>query len=199
MLFRSNQQGAISNISVLKGLGGGCDEEAIRVVKSMPRWIPGMQGKRFVDVWYTLPIKFTYIPKVTSKSESQYRETSTPFVLKFDNSEKNDPNDEKALSKVEQIPEFVGGEKALFNFINHGIRYPVTALQWGISGRVIVRFAINEDGHISNVSVKEGIGGGCDEEAIRLIQKMPNWIPGRQDGKPVAVWYTLPIVFTISK
>ena len=100
---------------------------------------------------------------------------------------------------VEQMPEFEGGEKALFNFINSNIRYPVVALENGIFGRVIVRFAVDKNGAISSVSVIKGIGGGCDEEAIRIVKRMPNWKPGKQGGRAVPVWYTLPILFTISQ
>lgn len=106
---------------------------------------------------------------------------------------------EEVFVAVEQMPEFEGGERALMNFINSNIRYPVVALENGIQGRVIVRFAVDKEGAISSVSIIKGIGGGCDEEAVRIVKRMPHWKPGKQGGRAVSVWYTLPIMFTISQ
>lgn len=106
---------------------------------------------------------------------------------------------EEIFAVVEQMPEFEGGEKALYAFINANIRYPAIALENGVQGRVIVRFAVNSSGHIEQVSVLRGIGGGCDEEAIRIVKRMPAWKPGKQGGRSVSVWYTLPIMFALAQ
>lgn len=107
--------------------------------------------------------------------------------------------DSVIYTKVEEMPLFIGGESALYQHVNLNIRYPVIALENGIQGRVIVRFVVREDGFISNVSVLRGIGGGCDEEAVRIVKKMPKWKPGRIKGRPVSVWYTLPIMFALQQ
>ena len=92
-------------------------------------------------------------------------------------------------------PEFPGGNNAMYKFIEANLRVPSQAKKAGISGRVFVSFNIETTGDITHVTVLKGLGFGCDVEAVRLIQSMPKWIPGKQDGKPVRVKYCLPILF----
>lgn len=99
---------------------------------------------------------------------------------------------------VEQMPEFPGGEDSLNLFIKRNLTYPMTAVESGIQGRVFVTFIIEADGSVNDVRILRGIGGGCDEEALRVISMMPKWIPGIQRGKPVRVQYNLPIKFTLN-
>ncbi len=98
---------------------------------------------------------------------------------------------------VESMPEFPGGESALYKFLAKNIEYPQIANEGGIQGRVFVTFVVEKDGSITDVRVLRGIGGGCDEEAIRVVKSMPKWKPGKQRGKPVRVQYNLPIKFTL--
>jgi TonB family protein len=98
---------------------------------------------------------------------------------------------------VEGMPEFPGGDTALYRFLTENIHYPDSAKTAGIQGRVFITFVVNKDGSISDVRVLRGIGGGCDEEALRVVKSMPNWIPGTQRGKPVHVQYNLPIKFSL--
>jgi len=83
-------------------------------------------------------------------------------------------------------------------FIGNNLHYPEAARKNNIEGRVVVRFVVHEDGSIGDVSVLRGIGGGCDEEAKRVVSMFPNWQPGKQGGKPVSVYYTLPIMFKLT-
>lgn len=96
---------------------------------------------------------------------------------------------------VEKQPSFPGGQKALQQYIKESQNYPEAAKRAGLSGRVIVAFVVNTDGSIQNVELLKGIGMGCDEEAIRLVKRMPNWIPGSQSGKAVRVKFNLPFTF----
>jgi len=98
---------------------------------------------------------------------------------------------------VEEMPEFQGGTQALYSYLGSNIKYPETAKKEGISGRVFVQFVVEKDGSINNVKILRGIGGGCDEEATRVVKAMPNWKPGKQDGKQVRVKYNLPIKFAL--
>ncbi|MBL7789460.1 MAG: energy transducer TonB [Chitinophagales bacterium] len=98
---------------------------------------------------------------------------------------------------AEQMPEFPGGDNALMAFLQKNIKYPVKALKNNIQGVVMVNFVVHSDGSILKVKVTKGIGGGCDEEAVRVIKKMPKWKPGKQAGKNVAVYFDVPINFTI--
>ncbi|MGV3560624.1 energy transducer TonB [Larkinella arboricola] len=98
---------------------------------------------------------------------------------------------------VEQQPQFPGGPKAMANFLQKNLNYPPAAARTNISGRVYLQFVVNTDGSIVDVSVVKGIGFGCDEEALRVVRKMPPWQPGKQGGRPVRVKFTLPVVFTL--
>lgn len=93
---------------------------------------------------------------------------------------------------VEQMPELIGGLESL----QREVRYPERALRASIQGRVYVQFVVNERGEVENPQVIRGIGGGCDEEAIRVV-KMAKFSPGLQRGRPVRVQYNLPVIFTI--
>ncbi len=98
---------------------------------------------------------------------------------------------------VESMPSFPGGDKARIRFLNENIEYPTMARESGIQGRVYVTFVVERNGMVTDVKILRGIGGGCDEEAKRVVKAMPKWIPGKQRGKPVRVQFTLPIKFTL--
>jgi protein TonB len=97
------------------------------------------------------------------------------------------------------MPEFPGGEQAMFDFVANNVVYPQEARDKEIEGRVFVRFIIEKDGSVSDVKVAKGIGGGCDEEAVRVVKAMPKWKPGKQDGKPVRVNFTMPFFFKLQE
>lgn len=99
---------------------------------------------------------------------------------------------------VEQMPQFPGGEQELFKFIGGTIKYPEDAEEAGIEGVVYVTFVVEKDGTIGGARVLRGIGGGCDEEAVRVIRAMPAWEPGMQRGKAVRVQYNLPIRYKLN-
>lgn len=98
---------------------------------------------------------------------------------------------------VEEMPRFPGGDQALLNYLSENLRYPSLAIESKIQGLVVVQFIIDEFGQISGPVVLRGIGGGCDEEALRVIQKMPAWKPGKQRNRPVKVRYNLPVRFQL--
>lgn len=111
--------------------------------------------------------------------------------------EEEEIEEQKIFLVVEDMPMFPGGEAAMYKFIGKNIEYPRMAKESGISGRVFVTFVVERDGRVTDVQVLRGIGGGCDEEAVRVIQAMPKWTPGKQRGKPVRVQYRMPIKFTL--
>ena len=98
---------------------------------------------------------------------------------------------------VEEMPSFPGGESKLMEFVAKNIKYPQIARETGIQGRVFVGFVVEPDGSISNVKLLRGIGGGCDEEAMRVIKSLPKWKPGKQRGKAVRVSYQIPVFFKL--
>ena len=107
------------------------------------------------------------------------------------------PVAEEIFTFVEEYPEFPGGDRALREYVLNNIKYPEVARTSGITGTVYVQFVVEKDGSISDVKVVRGIGGGCDEEAVRVVKSMPKWKPGKQRGQPVRVYFTLPIEFKL--
>lgn len=128
-----------------------------------------------VDVDQTTEIE-AYIPPVFEEEEVQEQEI---FIV------------------VEDPPSFPGGDEARIRFLSENIRYPQMARESGIQGTVFVTFVVETDGSVTDVRVLRGIGGGCDEEAIRVIQAMPKWNAGKQRGRPVRVQFNMPIRFTL--
>ena len=98
---------------------------------------------------------------------------------------------------VEVMPEFPGGAGKMMEYIQKNMKYPMMARESDIQGRVFVNFVVEPDGSISNVAVIRGIGGGCDEEAVRVVESMPKWNPGKQRGTAVRCAFTVPIIFKL--
>ena len=105
--------------------------------------------------------------------------------------------EEEVFVIVEQVPEYPGGDEARLNFLRNNIKYPQMAREAGIQGTVYVSFVVEKDGSVTQVKIARGIGGGCDEEAIRVTKLMPKWKSGKQRGKEVRVSYNMPIKFTL--
>ncbi len=108
--------------------------------------------------------------------------------------QKSETPERPIYTYVEQMP--VTGFD-LTEYLSKNIRYPDGAARNNIQGRVVAKFVVNEDGTLSDVQIVRGIGAGCDDEAVRVIKAMPAWKPGKQNGKPVRVYYTLPITFKL--
>ena len=98
---------------------------------------------------------------------------------------------------VEQQPGPVGGMQAFYQYVGENLKYPATASRMQIEGRVFVQFVVEKDGSLTDVQAVKGIGAGCDEEAVRVIEGAPKWTPGKQRGRPVRVRMILPIVFKL--
>lgn len=107
------------------------------------------------------------------------------------------PTEKKVFTKVENPPQYPGGDDARIKFIMANIKYPEEARKLGIQGTVPVTFVVQANGTITDVKVIRNVGGGCDEEAVRIVKMMPNWIPGMDKGKNVAVQFNLPFKFAL--
>lgn len=105
--------------------------------------------------------------------------------------------DNKVFTSVEQMAEFPGGEGAMFQYISDHIQYPPIAMENNIQGRVIVQFVVMKDGSIGDVKVARGKDPDLDKEAVRVVKTFPKFTPGKMNGQPVNVWYTLPINFKL--
>ncbi len=107
--------------------------------------------------------------------------------------------DDPVLVAVEEMPQFPGGDEELMRYIASNLKYPTVAQEMGIEGRVTLRFVVNRNGEVGSVEVVRSLDPLCDKEAQRVIKGMPRWIPGRQGGRAVAVYYTIPILFKLNK
>lgn len=112
--------------------------------------------------------------------------------------EEDEAEEAQIFTVVESMPGFPGGEAARIRYLNENIKYPQMARESGIQGRVFVTFVVEKNGAVTDVRVLRGIGGGCDEEAVRVIKNMPNWNAGKQRGKPVRVQFNMPILFKLN-
>lgn len=101
------------------------------------------------------------------------------------------------MGMVEQKPSFPGGDSEMYKWISNNLVYPSAAAEEGVSGKVSVQFVVEKDGSLTNVKVIRGKHSALDQEAVRVIRKMPKWIPGRNNGAPVRVIYMLPITFKL--
>ncbi|MBO9727585.1 MAG: TonB family protein [Chitinophaga sp.] len=179
--FVVDKDGTIKQVKTVgKKHGDGLEEEAVRVVKSMPKWKPGRQNGRNVAVQFNLPIRFMLEP-----AKVQF----TPPT-----------SHEEIFTFVEEPPIFPGGEEALAKYLSKNIKYPRDAQEHGTKGTVFVQYIINSDGTIKDVAtVGAKKGNGLEDEAIRVVKAMPKWKPGKQNGRLVAVQYNLPIRFTLQE
>ena len=105
--------------------------------------------------------------------------------------------DDTPVVVAEEKPEFPGGEDALYKFLYKNLNYPVMARESNVQGTVYIMFVVEKDGSITNIRIGRGIGAGCDEEAVRVIQLMPNWKPASKFNRPVRFSYTLPVRFIL--
>ncbi len=157
-------------------------------------------------------LPFTVDSQIKSKkysSESRHQESYTDkgtedrdiTILVTDESSyerKVDPSTEVFIS-VEQMPQFPGGEAALMKFLQSHINYPPTAAKHNIQGKVVVKFVVKRNGEIGDIKVVRSVDPELDAEAIRVCRSLPNFIPGRQNGVPVNVWYTIPVTFKLQE
>lgn len=105
--------------------------------------------------------------------------------------------EEQIFQVVEEMPSFPGGDAECMRFLNKNIKYPTIAQENGIQGRVILQFVVNKDGSIVDVVVARSVDPYLDKEAVRVVNMMPKWKPGKQRGKPVRVKFTLPVTFRL--
>ncbi len=177
--FVVTSEGKIGNVKVIRSIDPSLDKEAIRVVEAMPLWTPGQQKGKNVNVQYTLPINF----KLQGK----------------DVDDKKTTNATEAFTVVEKMPQFPGGENELLKYIGDNLKYPVTAQKNGIQGMVVIRFIVNKSGKIEKAEVLRSLSPETDQESLRVVNSMSEWIPGEQKGEKVSVYYTLPISYRLKE
>jgi TonB family protein len=148
---------------------------------------------------YKVPMEKKSLGYVVTE-EKPVQEIDGVVVKKSKRTENQEKDSEELIfTVVEQMPEYPGGQEKMLEFLSENLKYPDSAKESGIQGSVYVSFEVRKDGRISDVKVLKGIGGGCDEEAIRLVNLMPHWKPGRQNGKTVKTRFTMPVNFKLQQ
>ena len=104
---------------------------------------------------------------------------------------------EEVFTSVEQMPQFPGGDEALMKFLSSHINYPPMAAENNVQGKVILQFVVGKDGRVGEVKIARSVDKDLDKEAVRVVKSLPKFIPGRQNGQAVPVWYTLPVSFKL--
>jgi TonB family protein len=270
--FIINRLGEVREPEILKNIGGGCGEEALRLLQDMPNWTPAMLNNEPIESYIKLPVVFKLdAPPTLAETQNEKRvlndvvvvgykstipsnvrirsnsnldnvliringiESSEEMMknlkpeqieslsvvkdktilekygekairsiidikLKTDHSgPKTETNHENEIfTSAEKNPEFInGGISGMYKYLSKNIKYPKEAKKAKVSGRVYIKMVIEKDGSIGEVKVLQGIGYGCDEEAVRVIKSMPNWKPAYQNGNPVRMYYQMPVVFKL--
>ena len=183
--FVVNKDGSICEDTILKSVAPSLDAEAVRVVRSMPNWTPGKQKGEAVRVRFTLPVTF----RLDGGAESKPAEVKQVV--------KTSTQGEEIFNVVEEQPIYLGGHEALMKYIQQNIKYPKEAQEQGKQGRVIVQFVVEKDGSITDAKIVRSADPQLDAEALRIVNAMPNWTPGKQRGEPVRTYFTIPVTFRL--
>ncbi len=154
---------------------------------------------RFMRVEFTLAILVANLPTMAQSDTIDTR--LVPDIggqVVIDAATPQEPDSNQVLMLVEEMPVFPGGMPALSAYVGQHLQYPEEAKELRVEGLVLMQFVVGKDGSISDARVLRGIGYGCDEEALRVINTMPTWKPGQQGGMPVRVRFSLPIRFKLT-
>ena len=194
--FVVEKDGSVSTVKVMRGIGGGCDEEVVRVVKAMPKWKPGIKDGKPVRVSYMMPFTFKLSDGQPAKP-SKKADANKPDMK---------PDKDGVYQIVEEMPRFPGDEKALMEYLKSNLQMPEKYkgddAEFRLAEyRTFIRFVVTEDGSISDVNLIKKTEGfkDLDDEALRVVKAMPKWEPGKMGGKPVKVYFHLPVVFKFKK
>ena len=178
----------------LQGKNANIFEEMIEVppTEQPPPPAPIIQQPQIVEVPDTEEIKEDLNIKfdVEVTEETKVEEVVVAPVVE-------EENVDEIFRVVEETAEPKGGMPAFYKYVGEKIKYPAQARRMGVEGRVFVEFVVNRDGSIVDVRAIKGIGAGCDEEAVRIVQSAPSWKPGKQRGKPVRQKMVIPIIFKL--
>ena len=184
-----DRTGAVSKVKVVRSVHELLDNEAVRVCKSLPKFVPGRRGGETIQVWYTLPVTFT----LTDDGETAIGSVKERPSLQSETAS----DDEQCFEEPDVMPEFPGGLEALLDFLRDNIRYPKMALKNKVQGRVIVGFVVQKTGKVGQIKVLESVDQDLAEEAVRVVKSLPDFTPGLVNDEPVNVWFTLPVNFML--
>lgn len=191
--FIIEKDGSINDIKVVsdKKIGGGLEEETIRIIKASKKWKAGVKNGKAVRTKYMLPVKFI-LPKNNTNTNSTPITTTKPPVTD------NDKVYDHVTMKTP--PTYTGGMANYYRFLSKNINYPNEAFAVKKTGTAMISFIIEKNGSVSNVKAEgKALGYGLDEEAVRVVKLADQWNPGVLNGQKVRVKYNLPIKFSMKK
>lgn len=185
--FVVEKDGSLSHIEIARSVDSLLDKEALRVVRSMPKWNPGKQKGETVSVKYVIPVNFKLPANNQSNTTADVSANSADLSPQQGN-----------FIIIDEMPSFPGGNTALMNFLCQNVHYPIDAQIKGIQGSVLVSFVVEKDGSLSHIEISKSVAPILDAEALRVIKAMPKWIPAKQKGKPIRIKYEgVPINFKL--
>ena len=193
--FVVEKDGSLSNFNIIHKADPSLNEEALRILQSMPPWRPARHNGEIVRAETYVPMYF----KLNQNVQYTTRESSSATAKAYAKTDRSVLENSDIYTIVDKMPEYEYGERELANFIAYNIRYPRKALQDGIEGRILCSFIVELDGSISNIEVVNGLDPALNDEAIRVLGLMPKWLPGENNGEKVNVKCLLPIDFTIDE
>lgn len=175
--------GKLSNIKILRDIGYGTGDEAIRVLKLSPRWIPAKRDNKYVRWNYSFPITVNGVePDEAVELHNFTNKTPTTQVIE-------EENQVYGTAGIEVKPEFPGGQEKFDLFIKENYKTPIE----GLKGKIYMTFIVEKNGSLSDIKILRDIGHSTGQEAIRVLKKSPKWNPGMQNLKQVRVQYSLGI------
>ncbi|MFT6320442.1 MAG: TonB family protein, partial [Granulosicoccus sp.] len=215
------KDGTVAKARIEREIGGGCGEAALKVINALPKMIPGTKDGKAVDVEMVIPVQFKLdggsektLKSTEEKAEEKELKNSPGDITVVGFAPKFKKLDGEIYKVVEEMPRFKNdgcekiedfkeqkkcAEQAMLNYIYSNIKYPKAAQEAKIQGRVIIKFVVQKDGSIADAKVLRDPGGGCGVEAERVVNMMPNFVPGKQKGEAVNVSYTLPVSFKLAE
>jgi len=197
--FEVDTLGAMINYNIIKGVGGACDSAVLAALKSKDqKWIPAMMGGKRCSTKFAIACEFRQknTQQRLQNEDFEIDKKAARFLGEFTVKVPGTDSDLVFIG-VERQAQFPGGFDKMYKFIEKNLKYPPAAKRMGIEGKVFVKFIIERDGSITNISIEKGISGDCDKEAFRLVSVMPKWVPGEQRGQKVRSYYTLPVRFRL--
>lgn len=168
--------------------------------------LQAIKNKIFYTIWENLlilsdertPSKESDFGISAQNVEGQLGGLVADFSL-IDSNKRTEIDSDKVFSSVEEMPKFPGGDEALLKYVGMHLNYPKEALRNNVQGKCILKFVVTKIGTIGKIKIVRSLSQECDEEAKRVVRTLPEFFPGRQNGRPVNVWYTLPVNFRLSK
>jgi TonB family C-terminal domain len=200
------KNGEAEEVSAATSLGSGCDTEVMRAILSYPKF------KSIPDGKYTFNAQFKLIDDATQQTHTEVKNQdlavlkdyiALPQIVIGGYSKKSSSNNDNPkvydFVSLDKQPSFPGGMEKFYEYLKKTVKYPQEAQKNNIQGKVFLSFIVETDGELTDIKVDRSVGSGLDEEAVRVIEESPKWIPGMKGGQNVRVKYNIPISFSLSE